>query len=377
MQKNLGGISMGEQLIQVNDYKNILQFLSLIQQNKGDYRYKVLKYLSSIFAYNNLTFLLVNENGMFANPLALNISNKLCQMYTQYYFKTDIFHPINLSTQLILTKKVIAISDIMSYRQFESTDYYNDFLKKDNLYYEIALPLVIKNRLIGGIGIFRSKEEGCFKNKDIEILTYLSNYIAYYLYEHQELSQIKNENFMYKNCICQLPIGLVILDSNRSLINCNEIAKSFCMDILNDQSYSNPVEHVINMVLSNLNLNGINSSSCIYTNFEQYTFKITLSIIPNVYKGIETCYYIHIVKDLAKEKIDLLYLTQVYNLTQRELEIIELISKGLSNREISGKLYISINTVRTHIDNIFNKLNVSSRMAMLYKMGIIKKIADK
>lgn len=367
---------MGKQLIQAKDYENILQFISLIQQGKGDYRYKVLKCLSKIFAYNNLTFLVVDEKGMFTNPFGLNISNELCKMYTQHYFKTDIFHPINLSQHLILTKKAIVISDVMSYEQFENTDYYNDFLKKDNLYYEVALPLIIENRLIGGIGIFRSKEEGYFRNKDMEILAYLSNYIAYYLDQYQETSQIKNENFMYKNCVCQLPIGLVILDSNRSLINCNETAKLFCMDILNYKSYSSPVEDVINMVLSNLDLNGINSSSCIYANLQQYTFKISLSIIPNIYKGIETYYRIYIVKDLAKEKIGLSYLVQVYKLTQRELEIIELISKGLSNREISENLYISINTVRTHIDNIFSKLNVSSRMAILNKMGIIEEISD-
>lgn len=367
---------MGRKLIQLKDYENILQFISLIQESKGDYRYKVLKHISSIFEYNNLTFMLVDGNGMFTNPLSLNISNNLCHMYIQHYFKTDIFHPINISKELILTKKVISISDIMTYKQFENTNYYNDFLKNDNLYYEIALPLIIDNKLIGGIGIFRSKKEGNFKNSDMDILTYLSEHIAYYLYQYQETSQIKNESLMYKNCASQLPIGLVILNSNRSLYNCNEIAKSYCKDILNDNSCSNPVQDTINMILSNLDLNGINSPSCIYTDFEQYTFKISLSIIPNIYKGIEIYYKIYIVKNSNKEKLDLLHLVQIYNLTKRELEIIKLISKGLSNRDIAQKLYISTNTVRTHIDNIFNKLNVNSRMSILYKMGIIEKISD-
>lgn len=364
---------MDKKLMHANDYENILRFLSLIQESEGDYRYRVLKHLADIFKYNNLTFLLVDENGMFTNPLGLNISNKLCYMYTQHYFKTDIFHPVNLSTQLMLTKKAITISDIMPYKQFEDTEYYNDFLKKDNLYYEVALPLNVDNKLVGGIGVFRSKEEGDFRAKDLEILTYLSKYIAYHLYKYQETSQIKHENFMYENCVSQLPIGLVILDGSRSLVNYNEIAKSFCRDILNDKFCPNPVQDIINMVLSSLNLNEITSCSCIYTNFEQYTFKISLSIIPSIYKGIETYYQIYIVKNSAKEKIDLLCSAQIYNLTKRELEVIELISKGLNNREISEKLYISSNTVRTHIDNIFNKLNVSSRMAILYKMGIIKK----
>jgi DNA-binding CsgD family transcriptional regulator len=362
---------MDKQLIQSRDYENILQFISLIRQDKGDYRSRVLKSLSDVFTYNNVTFLLVDEKGMFTDPLSLNISRNLCHMYTQYYFKTDIFHPINIPPQLMLTKKTITVSDLMTYRQFENTDYYNDFLKKDNLYYEVALPLIKGNKLIGGVGIFRPKEEGNFSRKDMEILAYLSNHIAYYLDQYQEAFQIKNENFIYKNCMYESPIGLVILDSDQSLISFNEAAEVFCMDILNHKACSRAVEEVVNMVMSNLDLGGINSGSCIYADLQQYTFKISLSIAPDIHKGVKVYYHIYIVKDLAKRKTDLSYLLQVYKLTQRELEVIELISKGLSNREISEKLYISINTVRTHIDNIFSKLNVGSRMALINKIGII------
>mgnify|MGYP000943472969 CR=1 FL=1 len=62
---------MDKKLMQANDYENILRFLSLIQESEGDYRYRVLKHLADIFKYNNLTFLLVDENGMFTNPLGL------------------------------------------------------------------------------------------------------------------------------------------------------------------------------------------------------------------------------------------------------------------------------------------------------------------
>lgn len=364
---------MDKQLIKSKDYDNILQFISLIQQDKGDFRRKVLKCLSDIFTYNHMTFLLVDEKGMFTDPFSLDISRELCQLYTQYYFKTDIFHPINLPEQVMRSKKAITISDIMSYRQFENTDYYNEFLKKDNLYYEIAIPLVADDKLIGGVGIFKTKDEGDFRHKDMEILSCLSKYIAHYLEQYQEISQMKNENHMYKSCISQLPIGMVVLDSKRSIVSYNEAAELFCMDILNHKSYSKSVEEVINAALLNLNLSGINTSSCIYTNLEQYIFKISLTIVPDIRKGIETYYRVYIIKDPAKGKTNLQYLLQGYKLTQRELEIVELISKGLSNREISERLYISINTVRTHIDNIFSKLNVNSRMAILNKMGIIKK----
>ncbi|MGD9580508.1 MAG: response regulator transcription factor [Vampirovibrionia bacterium] len=52
---------------------------------------------------------------------------------------------------------------------------------------------------------------------------------------------------------------------------------------------------------------------------------------------------------------------EIQNLTAREKEIITLVAKGLSNKEISEKLYVSELTVKTHLKNIFKKLNVSSR----------------
>jgi DNA-binding NarL/FixJ family response regulator len=48
-------------------------------------------------------------------------------------------------------------------------------------------------------------------------------------------------------------------------------------------------------------------------------------------------------------------------LTPRELEILELIASGLSNREIAAKIFISENTVKTHSSRLFDKLGAKRR----------------
>ena len=56
-------------------------------------------------------------------------------------------------------------------------------------------------------------------------------------------------------------------------------------------------------------------------------------------------------------------------LTERELEVLQLVAQGLSNRKIADKLYISENTVKNHVRNMLEKLHVHSRMeAVLYAM---------
>jgi DNA-binding NarL/FixJ family response regulator len=48
-------------------------------------------------------------------------------------------------------------------------------------------------------------------------------------------------------------------------------------------------------------------------------------------------------------------------LTEREVEVLRLAAKGMSNRDISRELSISVRTVQTHLSNVFNKLGVGSR----------------
>jgi DNA-binding NarL/FixJ family response regulator len=51
-------------------------------------------------------------------------------------------------------------------------------------------------------------------------------------------------------------------------------------------------------------------------------------------------------------------------LSEREMEIVQLVSQGFRNREIGEKLYISEQTVKNHLHNIFDKLGVSDRLEL-------------
>lgn len=52
---------------------------------------------------------------------------------------------------------------------------------------------------------------------------------------------------------------------------------------------------------------------------------------------------------------------QELGITPRELEILELIARGLSNREIAEQLFVSENTVKTHSSRLFDKLSARRR----------------
>ena len=51
----------------------------------------------------------------------------------------------------------------------------------------------------------------------------------------------------------------------------------------------------------------------------------------------------------------------MFNLTERELSVLNFVKKGYENREIGLKLFISIHTVKAHISSIIKKLNAKNR----------------
>lgn len=64
---------------------------------------------------------------------------------------------------------------------------------------------------------------------------------------------------------------------------------------------------------------------------------------------------------LIKEKKDTLLL----NFSNTEKNIVDLILKDYSNKEIASTIYLSQNTIKFHIKNIFSKLNINSRKELI------------
>ena len=61
-------------------------------------------------------------------------------------------------------------------------------------------------------------------------------------------------------------------------------------------------------------------------------------------------------------------------ISERELEVLTLLSQGLSNEEIAGRLYVSVNTVKTHLSNLYQKLDVKRRTQAVNKGKNLKLI---
>lgn len=66
---------------------------------------------------------------------------------------------------------------------------------------------------------------------------------------------------------------------------------------------------------------------------------------------------------------------QKLNLNRREFEVLQLLATGYSNADIAKSLFLSLSTIKTHVSNLFSKMDVKSRTQAIDKakrLGIIK-----
>lgn len=82
-------------------------------------------------------------------------------------------------------------------------------------------------------------------------------------------------------------------------------------------------------------------------------------------------YFIEFVlnKLVVKKRIDnKLDMEDQYRLTKRELDVVELLVTGATNKDISKELLIGLSTVKTHLQNVFSKVGVDSRGELISKV---------
>lgn len=60
------------------------------------------------------------------------------------------------------------------------------------------------------------------------------------------------------------------------------------------------------------------------------------------------------------------------NLSNREYEVLQLLTQGLSNTDIADKLFLSLSTIKTHVSNVLAKMDVKSRAQAIEKAKRLK-----
>jgi RNA polymerase sigma factor (sigma-70 family) len=133
------------------------------------------------------------------------------------------------------------------------------------------------------------------------------------------------------------------------------------------------------LIILNFNIETINIVQCIQQGVTGFILKESPSkdianVIKSVWAGdwvIPSQVSAKLYNQLSNKKKmkDLSNLLAIDRLTNRERQLMPLICEGLTNKEIANQLAISVDTVKAHMHNIIEKLNISGRMEIVRNSG--------
>lgn len=356
------------------DYYKLSRFFQnvLIDHNVSEITFgeQLLSSISDVFGFDKSTFWLLNPDNDTYLPVSYRVESCLIEEYANQYYKIDPFHPYNFLKREI-NEDVVSVNDIMSFEEYDASPYYTEFLAPVNLYYyQAVLYLRHKGVIIGGILLLKSKSEGDFTKNDIHLMkkvtSYISKITAYYLMDNE----LRIKQNLFTSLCNQSPVGLIAFNAYypHKIQYINSSARRYTSDILHEKITYNQADqfikqHIINVV--NFEQFGL-SKTIISSSFKKYN----LNVVPcqTADKNIFLVHAYIVPQNEPPENQNLLQTSNYDSLTVRQKEIIELILHGCTNEEISEKLFISISTVKTHLNNIYKELKVSNRLSLYSKL---------
>jgi DNA-binding CsgD family transcriptional regulator len=300
--------------------------------------------------------------------------------YPVIYVKDYFYRNSPLLNEAISSSKtVLKIGDSISSRDWEMTDIYNNFIAPQQLYWELFVTLRWKNNLEGMITLWRSKQKPNFDGRDISKAEILAPHLMTSINNIRLISQFD----AWKNRLTSADEvnnkGLLWLDHKLKPCHFNAKARDICLQLYSEMPYDMfnldkgefPIPSCVFKDCSGLVYSpGTKKHSIVLPKVRTISikggmkFRTECSLIWKANQVSSTPNFIvtlSCVPDKTKQQNTL---KSGLHLSEREMDILYYLVGGLSEEKIAQKLYISRQTVHTHIKNIYKKLGATSRIEL-------------
>jgi len=340
-------------------------------------RSRILEALFKTLYVESSVFFLPEEKSKSTGGIEINLDKKYVRQYKEYF---HLYDPIQLIRGPLCARRVIQLEEIIDYHSFVSSKFYCEFLLPQDIHHKVYINLHAAGRNHGRIALYRPLKADKFSEEEVNILKTISPYLAYALDHNDLYINFKLQNNILKFIEKISSIGLILLSDSMRLIYMNQKAKEFWRDLIGNPSLRDTCIHMPPMLLQDCYTISEELKRCRADRLVLPKHRvIQIGNSEKVYvssqvleKGIssENCRFFMISIEEMNEsrRIDKIGLKTMYHLTNREIDIAFHIFKGLRNAEIAERLFVSEITVKKHIQNIFQKLGVETRTALIHRI---------
>jgi len=342
----------------------------------------VLDLLERVFKTGNNNFYFACNSGHNLNlnrVISRGIESKFFQEFKQYYHNLDPFYKI-----LSLNSSPTVVVRDHSRNKGKYIEYYNDFLKPQRIHHQMSIYLESKQRFLGVLGLYRPPNASGFspleKAKACILAPYLAGALENALIPEQKIKQ----DAIIDSILTDMPYkGIIVLDEFLEVIYYNKHATCFFPDLTQKNReqgiFSSPLQKEIYLQCKDLlrQISIVEDSRSPQSLFELHNLKSNKK--QSIHLRVITCQnnkpLLLLCFTPKKCEQNLLEQVRQYGLSQRQIEVVCLLNKGLTNKEISSRLFISRYTVENHLKAIYEKMDVTNRTEVSYRLQQKSKIS--
>lgn len=315
--------------------------------------------------------------SLFYQPAFTNTEGYLpLDQYWSDYYQDDPGQPVNLPENL-RGKTVVCYSDTVEPTAMESGKF-NCFLSSHGVTNKATIYLYEEDICLAGIAMCRRGDIGPFTQDEQDMFQLIGKAVAPHYLAYLRESFLASIADIYRTYYEPGDIGLALVTARAELIEANKPVQVFCRQIADGllsqtrgsaSAASSPLAQVVRMLIRTHAPVTSSIERTVVVGNDRFHCLLKPCMLTGLSTDIHTLYVLRISKETDAGASMPASMVKQYQLTNREKEIVDLLISGFGTEQISKTLYISRNTVKNHVSNIFRKMEVGSRIELLGKIN--------
>ncbi len=217
--------------------------------------------------------------------------------------------------------------------------------------YALQSPIVIGDDVIGTINFGRPKKDGPFTEAELKMASILCRFLSVAIAHAVGYDDFRLPQNQLYYAMDRIEHGVVIADTNDEIRYVNHKAWALLRKNFGTERTPEQLSHLIqqgkaetNEISGVISRNNLNCQFCPLPGSNMQRILMLLDEMPTPdFERLESV------------------------LTDREIDVLKLVERGKQNQDIAEALFVSVNTVKRHLDNMYNKFDANSRTELVAK----------